>query len=590
MTISDYLSVLRKRWLVVVGGVTAALVIAGAIAWLSTPKYRATTQLFVSANDTGGLASNLQSGAQFSQDRVQSYADIIDSRQITDPVAARLRVGLSGKKISKEISADAPLNTVLVNVHITDTSAARARLIANAVSEQFVNYAANLEATAGDKTPPVKVSLVKQAELPTSPVSPNKPLDIGLGLLVGLALGVGGAVLRETLDNTVKTPSDVQRATDRPAIGVIAFDPDAKAHPLIVTQHPHSRRAEAFRQLRTNLQFVDIDTELKSIVVTSSVPNEGKTTTVANLAITLAQTGSKVLLIEADLRRPRLAQYLGLDGSVGLTSVLVGATSALEATQRWGESGLSVLASGPLPPNPSELLSSNAMRQLIKRLEARFDLILIDAPPLLPVTDAAVLSAVTSGALLIARYGTTKRDQLARSAEALLDGVGARILGCVINMTPKRGPDAYYYGYAYSYRDRGNPGRGTRASTLPKATPAMGAATAPAHLGAMPIRPYFPGDNGTTKSEDESAEADAYKDDLDPIITEPPRRPTTNVPTSDAAQAEPTPANGRRQRTPAGQSQVAADDEPKFAEVASRPLRVSRLSSEEPPSAPPAES
>jgi non-specific protein-tyrosine kinase len=292
-----------------------------------------------------------------------------------------------------------------------------------------------------------------------------------------------------------------------------------------------------------------------------------------------------------------------LDGSVGLTSVLVGATSALEATQRWGESGLSVLPSGPLPPNPSELLSSNAMRQLIKRLEARFDLILIDAPPLLPVTDAAVLSAVTSGALLIARYGTTKRDQLARSAESLLDGVGARILGCVINMTPKRGPDAYYYGYAYSYNDRsrgaqgrGSQGRGkgSHASMLPK-TPSVG--LVPARLASVPIRPYFPTESneaGANGTQSEPAEADAFDDGLDPIIAEPPRRPAAGAPARPGPAAPAPATNGRRQRGPASAPDPLLDDEPRFAEVASRPLRVSRLGPEgEPaqdlPSSPPAE-
>jgi non-specific protein-tyrosine kinase len=586
VTINDYLQIVRKRLLIVLSCAVLGLGAAGALVWLATPKYEATAQLFVSANDTGGgLATDLQQGAQFSQDRVQSYAAIINTRQITDPVAHRLQVGLTGEEISKEIQADAPLNTVLVNLHVTDISAKRAQHIANAVANQFANYAAFLEASADDTHPPVKVTVVKEATLPTSPTSPKVGLSVALGLIIGLVVGIAGGILRETLDNTVKTPDDVQRATDRPAIGVIAFDPDAKAHPLIVTQHPHSRRAEAFRQLRTNLQFVDIDTELKSIVVTSSVPNEGKTTTVSNLAITLAQAGSKVLLIEADLRRPRLAKYLGLDGSVGLTSVLVGATSALEATQRWGESGLSVLPSGPLPPNPSELLSSNAMRQLIKRLEARFDLILIDAPPLLPVTDAAVLSAATSGALLIARYGSTKREQLARSAEALLDGVGARILGCVINMTPKRGPDAYYYGYAYSYRDRsrGTQGRSARAGTLPKATPSAG--VLPGHLASVPIRPYFPGETNGNGSQGRPAEVETAGDGLDPIITDPPRRPTSSAP------AEPARANGSRQPgVGANRDPLLDEEDPTFSEVASRPLRVSRLGTEDLPSSPPAES
>jgi non-specific protein-tyrosine kinase len=535
--INDYLRALRKRWRILVACVAMGVGVGAAIISLTTPEYEATAQLFVSANDTGGLASDLQQGAEFSQDRVESYAEIINSPQITEPVASQLKVGLTGKEISAEISADAPPNTVLVNMHVTDTSALRAQRLANAVSQQFATYAANLEASADSATPPVKVTVVKYATLPSSPASPKSTLDLSLGLLVGLMLGVGGSVLREKLDNTVKSPEDVLEATARPAIGVIAYDPEAKDHPLIVAQHPHSTRAEAFRQLRTNLQFVDVDSAPRSIVFTSSVPNEGKTTTVCNLAITLAQAGARVIVIEADLRRPRLGEYLGLDNAVGLTSVLVGTTSLEDATQQWGSSGLAVLASGPLPPNPSEMLSSHAMVDLLRRLEDDYDLVLLDAPPLLPVTDAAVIAAATSGAVLIARHGSTKRDQLARSAETLTEGVGARILGCVINMTPKRGPDSYYYGYAYSYdakskypeKARSAPNSvGQAANVLPK-TPMT--ADAPLHTSVV-MRTMAPGSNGDSSSQPATAypadtpEPDFYAGDLEPIITERPSPPT----------------------------------------------------------------
>lgn len=452
MTLTDYLHLLRKRVWMVAASTLVALAGAAAIVLLSTPKYEATTQLFVSANDTGSLASDLQQGSQFSQSRVQSYAEIVNTEQITDPVAAQLNAGLTGKQISKEISATAPLNTVLLNVHVTDTSPARAQRIANAVSQQFATYAAELEASAGGKTPPIKVTVVKPATLPTTPVSPKVALDLGLGLLIGLGFGIGGAVVRETLDNTVKTGDDVQEATDRPTIGVIAFDPDAKTHPLVVIDDLHGTRAEAFRQLRTNLQFVDVDTPLRSIVCTSSVPGEGKTTTICNLAITLAHTGMRVLLMEADLRRPRVGLYMGLDSAVGLTSVLIGAVSFDDAVQHWGPEGLlDILPSGPTPPNPSELLGSRGMADLLRSLEQRYDIVLLDAPPLLPVTDAAVLAVETSGAVLVVHHGKTRREQLENSAVAL-SAVGARILGTVINFAPRKGPEAYYYGYAYSYR------------------------------------------------------------------------------------------------------------------------------------------
>jgi non-specific protein-tyrosine kinase len=277
-------------------------------------------------------------------------------------------------------------------------------------------------------------------------------LDLALGFLIGLGLGCAGAVLRETLDNTIKSTDDVQRLTGRPAIGVIAFDPDAKSNPLVVVEDLHGVRSEAFRQLRTNLQFVDVDTPLRSIVCTSSVPAEGKTTTICNLAITLAHTGMRVLLVEADLRRPRVGQYMGLDNAVGLTSVLIGAAEFDDAVQHWGKDRLlDVLASGPTPPNPSELLGSRGMAQLLRTMEERYDLVLLDAPPLLPVTDAAVLAVETTGAVVIVHHGKTRREQLENSANALA-AVGAQILGTVINFAPRKGPEAYYYGYAYDYR------------------------------------------------------------------------------------------------------------------------------------------
>jgi capsular exopolysaccharide synthesis family protein len=175
------------------------------------------------------------------------------------------------------------------------------------------------------------------------------------------------------------------------------------------------------------------------------VPGEGKTTTTVNLAISLAQAGQRVIVVEGDLRRPQLASYLGLEGAVGLTSVLIGRASLDEALQPWGEAGLQVLAGGPTPPNPSELLGSHGMHELLRTREGRADLVLLDSPPLLPVTDAALLSMVASGAVLVVRADRTRREQ----AHALdsLEAVGARVLGAVLNMAPTRGPDAYQYNY-----------------------------------------------------------------------------------------------------------------------------------------------
>ena len=442
MDLGDYLRVLRKRWKLVALCAVLGLGGAAAISWSATPKYEAATQLFVAAKDTNGDISSLQAGGQFTQSRVQSYADIIGSPDIARAVAARLDDGLSAKQIASEVAASAPLNTVLLNVHVTDRHPGRAQAIANAISDEFASYAAQLETPPGADVSPVKVTVVKRADLPKTPVSPRKRLNLILGLII---------FLRETLDTTVKDPDQLQRLLELPALGAIAFDPEAKKRPLIVHMDPHSSRSEAFRQLRTNLQFIDIDRPAQSIVITSSIPEEGKTTTAANLAIALAQGGIHVLLVESDLRRPRLADYLGIEGAVGLTSVLIGRAEIEDAVQHWGEDGLlAVLPSGPIPPNPSELLGSRGMATLIRDLERSYDLVLVDAPPLLPVTDAAVLANIVSGALVVVRHGHTKREQLARAIQSLR-AVDAHIFGLVLTMTPTKGPDAYYYGYGYRY-------------------------------------------------------------------------------------------------------------------------------------------
>jgi polysaccharide biosynthesis transport protein len=458
MDLRDYVRVLRKRWRLIALCTAVGIGAAAFLTWQATPIYQASTQLFVAARDNNADVSSLAAGGQFTQERVQSYADIVNSAEIAQAVAATLDDGLTAKQIAHEVSASAPTNTVLVNISVMDKSPQRAQEIANAVSDEFATYAAVLETTPGANNSPVKVTVVKRADLPGTPVSPRKTLNLVLGFLIGLAAGVGAAVLRETLDTSIKDPEQLQRDLELPMLGAIAYDSEASKRPLIVHADPKSSRAESFRQLRTNLQFVDVDEAPRSIVFTSSIPEEGKTTTATNLAIALAQSGLKVLLMEADLRRPRVAEYMGIEGAVGVTSVLIGKAQLFNAVQPWGPDNLlHVLPSGPTPPNPSELLGSQQMADLIRELERTYDLIVIDAPPLLPVTDAAVLSSIASGAVVVGRHGHAKREQLARAVDSLR-AVGANIYGFVLTMTPVRGPDSYYYGYGYRYdkpkRDR----------------------------------------------------------------------------------------------------------------------------------------
>ena len=279
-----------------------------------------------------------------------------------------------------------------------------------------------------------------------------KRIYAGLGVLAGLVLGAAIAIVREMLDMSVRNPQTASTLLNAPVIGVIDYDPETKKNPLLIGDTALSVRAESFRQLRTNLQFIDATRSADVLLLTSSVPDEGKSLTSANLAISFVEFGDRVLLIEADLRRPSLWSYFGVERDVGLTNVLVGQMELSEAIQPWGNDGLFILPSGSLPPNPAELLGSRAMVDVIAELRPAFDKIIIDTPPLLPVTDAALCSAAADGVVLIIRTGKTHRSQVTSAVNAL-NQVNARMLGSILNMrqisrSEKRryAAEAYYDG------------------------------------------------------------------------------------------------------------------------------------------------
>jgi receptor protein-tyrosine kinase len=273
--------------------------------------------------------------------------------------------------------------------------------------------------------------------------------NLAIGFVLGLLFGFGLAVVREILDTTVKQVEEVPALRDTPLLSALAFDGGVRSSPLISSLPTHAPRAEAFRVLRTNLSFVDVDSFSKAFVVTSSVPGEGKSTTAVNMAIAMASAEQRVLLIDGDLRRPQAANMLKLEGTVGLTTVLVGQVALNDAIQTHPESGLHVLTAGRIPPNPAELLQSRAMSDLLAHARAMFDVVVLDSPPLLPVTDAAVLAAQTDGAVIVVRYGKTTKEQVTGAVQRL-QSVESEPLGVILNMIPAGGHGHYGYGYGYA--------------------------------------------------------------------------------------------------------------------------------------------
>lgn len=447
LTLGDYVQILRKNWLLILLSTVLATAAAGAYSFLQTPQYQASTELYVSVRsaDADGAVSDLTQGGTYARQAVLSYVDVIETASVLRGVIDDLGLDASVGELREMVSAKSPSDSVLIDIDVLGPDPALAAEIANSVAENFTDVVTTvLEKPTAGNTSPVQISVVEEAETPTAPVSPNIPRNVALGFLLGLLLGIGLAVLRTALDTRVRTPKDLLNLTDVPTLGAILDDPKANRDPLVVHSHPRSPRSESFRSLRTNLQFVNVDGSPRTFVITSSAPGEGKTTVSTNLAISLAQSGATVALVDADMRKPSVATRMGLDGSVGLSSLLAGMVEIEDVIHPWGKDRLFVLPAGRIPPNPSELLGSVEMKDLLARLAEHFDYVIIDTPPVLAVTDAAILSGIAGGTIVVAALGLARKNEV-RAALDSLDGIANRVSGIVVTHTPSKGPDSYYY-------------------------------------------------------------------------------------------------------------------------------------------------
>jgi succinoglycan biosynthesis transport protein ExoP len=423
----------------------------------TTKTYQSDAQLFVSTPAGALDISSLATGSSFSQQRVKSYAQIINSPLTLAPVIEKLELKVTPEQLSGQISAVAPLDTVLISLSVKDTNPTLAASIANTVAEQFSLVVEDLEMNNSFTGAPVKVSTVRNATANFQPISPNKKVYYLLGILIGILIGFSIAGLRKVLDTTVKNSDDL---FGMPLLAAIGFDSAADEKPLITKLGRYAARTESFRTLRTNLKYIIPSIPAKVVAITSSLPNEGKSTTAINLAISFSQGGNSVVLVEADMRRPQLSNYLevGDKEKVGLSEMLSQSkkmTSAFvdSCTRTYEDTELSVIYSGQVPSNPSELLGSERFEQLISMLRKHYDYVLVDCPPLLPVADAAVISTRVDGVVMIVHAGRTRKHELL-GARAAIESVGASILGVVLNKIPEN-VRGYRYGYAY-YKEYGN--------------------------------------------------------------------------------------------------------------------------------------
>jgi polysaccharide biosynthesis transport protein len=491
----SYLQILRRRkWWV---GLAAALGLAASLAFSLTAhkQYSSSAQLLVQpsveANGTGLLQPQ-----PVTQTDVETELQLVTSALVQQAVRARLNsaptvsVSEVGQTNVMAITAtsEVPSQAALIaNVYATAfvqyqqsvaernlaTAEAQLRSQISSLTQQLKPFRGNLtspdasalfnqQAVLKEQLAQMQVSgavdtgavvLVTPAQTPTAPSSPSPTRDGLLGLAAGVVLGLGLAFLRDSLDDKLASTETVEQVGGAPVLAMTPMVRSWRRQPLVVVvSDPTSPAAESYRSLRTSLQFARQEGHFRCIVVTSPGAAEGKTATLANLGVVFAQAGERVVLVSCDLRRPRIGAFFGLDERVGLTNVLLGQQRLEQVVLRVPDfDQLSLLPAGPVPPNPAELLNSGRMEDVFATLREHFDLVLIDSPPVLPVTDAAILSRYADATLVLVAAGQTRRGDLHRAVEKL-NQVRATILGIVLNKVSKQTGRNYGSSYGYSYK------------------------------------------------------------------------------------------------------------------------------------------
>lgn len=513
ITIRGFTRILRRRWLLI----ALCAVVAGAAAAVyssSQPKaYEGTASLlFRDAGLDQTLFGSTYFAAQDPAREAATNTKLVSLGVVSDLTAKALGNRVTAAQVQSEVQVEAAGQSNVVSITATDADPELAALIPNTFAEQYIRFRqdadrakvrdalslvrqqvaqltpAERNTASGrslqDRTEQLKIlaslqtgnaELVQHASVPTAPSAPTPKRDGIIGGILGLLLGTGVALLLERLDRRIKDPAELGEIFDRPILGAIpesrglgAFD-----HDFAVLS---SADAEPIRMLRANLRYFNVDREIKSVLITSAAPSEGKSTVALHLAAAAARSGARVALVEADLRRPTMSARLGLTGTYGLSQVLAGvrdlrsSIEQVEATAKDGGQALHVLPSGPIPPNPTDLIESDRMRQIIQALERAYDLVVVDTPPTSIVSDAIPLVSEVSGVLVVGRLGKTTRDSAAHLAQQL-SNLNAEVLGVVVNSIDKGGSGGYGYGYGYgdaaayaALKPEDGKGRGRRTS------------------------------------------------------------------------------------------------------------------------------
>lgn len=431
MDLRTYAVIIRKYLPFILAASLVGLLGGFAVYTTTSKQYAAHVQFYVSTPvPESGTA---QSAGQFATGRMTSYVELLSSQELGARVVKASGVGLTPEQVAKRISANTTVESVLVKATVTDSDPQRALAVARGVAKVFGPMVDELD-NAGRTAPVVDIKTVSAPTVGAKPVAPNRKMMLALGLGLGLALSVGAALVREILDNSVKSPDEARDLAGAPVIGTIPLDKAAGTGQLLSADEVDAPRAEAHRKLRTNLAFLDATKKASVLLFTAPAERDGTSTVAANAALSFAETGERVCLVEADLRTAGALPAFGLpSGTPGLSELLAGRVPLDRAITRWkGEPALDIIDAGELPPNPAALLGSARFAEVLDELRERYDRVVLDSPALLPVADAAVLAGLSDGVVLVTRAGSTTADQLT-GARSALGAVRARVLGVVVN-------------------------------------------------------------------------------------------------------------------------------------------------------------
>jgi capsular exopolysaccharide synthesis family protein len=450
LTLTRIARIIRRFWLFIVILTVLGAGAAYAISKTETPLYSADSSVYFSLRQSASN-TDLNQGAAYTQAQMLSFAQLATSHITLQRVINGLGLHTTTNKLAQNITVTTPQNTVILDISVSSPSAQTAASIANSVAWNLSNVVVELapaddSAVGGKSSPTVSAKVIDPAVAPKTQISPNKSRDAAIGGLLGLLVAIVASILFTRLDTRLRSIEAVATVTDTPVLGQIGrLQPNPDSRPVMV-RAPNGEEAEFFRRARAGMRFASIDKDVRVILITSGIPGEGKTTFSVNLALAMAETNARVLLLDADFRRPRVASALGLEGAVGLTTVLIDGVTLADARRPYGTTSLDLLLAGDVPPNPSELLSSARMAQILAELSTEYDVIIVDSAPVLSVADATFLAPHVDLTLLMVDASRIRKAQLAKSIRSL-EVAGAHISGIVLNrLKLSKRRDDYYYG------------------------------------------------------------------------------------------------------------------------------------------------